>query len=222
MTISREHGLIAHLSIDAGTCRLIYVDIAAGRAHGDAIVNAVDAWTSRADVFSVDQAADEPTFTANTGPTMADVAALTPADEQNAVRQRPTPDERDTVDDGTYKALKARYQALGPDAATWVKGLVADAIAAGVSFHMSQVRTHRRWEILRATVLIAEQGSGDDDLRGYLKPIIGDCAQFASVPCGHLLGSLSATEATQLAGLVDGTLTLAFDDGGKARLQPAA
>jgi hypothetical protein len=58
-----------------------------------------------------------------------------------------------------------------------------------------------------------------------LEPIIGDCAQFPSVPVGHLLGSLSSTEAAKFAtaadDLVAGVVALVFDDAGRAHIRTA-
>ena len=126
------------------------------------------------------------------------------------------------MDDITYGVLKGRYDALAPGGRAWIGELVKAAIGAGVSFHMSTTKTARRYSILRALVLMAENGEGDDDVRALLEPIIGDVAQFPSVPVGHLVGSLSVQEAATFAGLVDGTHILAVGDDGKARPQLAA
>jgi len=92
-----------------------------------------------------------------------------------------------------------------------------------VSFHTKSNRSGRRYSIMRALVLLAEADSHEDEqVRGLLWPIIGDCAHFPSVPVGHLVGSLSAAEAHQFARLVDGQLVLAIDDDGRPTLRPAA
>jgi hypothetical protein len=76
---------------------------------------------------------------------------------------------------------------------------------------------------MRGLVLLAEGDSADDEqVRGLLWPIVGDCAHFPAVPAGHVLGSLSESEAHQFARLVDGQLVLAIDDDGRPTLRPAA
>ena len=126
-----------------------------------------------------------------------------------------------------YAVLEARYDALDPDSRHFIKTLVTEAIAAGVSFHLSETKTVRRFEILRGLVILCGDGSGSDDsLRACLEQVIGDVAQFPTVPAGHLLGSLSAREAATFSALCDefahGRYHLAFTDEGNPQLRPAA
>jgi hypothetical protein len=77
--------------------------------------------------------------------------------------------------------------------------------------------------VLNATEVAGDpEWDADQYTRDYLEPIIGDCAQYPSVPVGHLLGSLSAQEAAQFSALVDGSYVLAYTDEGRATLRPAA
>jgi hypothetical protein len=122
------------------------------------------------------------------------------------------------VDDGDFDVLQRHYMALDAAGRAWITALTEQSIQASVSFHARDNRTRRRYSIIRALVLIAREGDldrADDFVRGLLEPIIGDCAQFPSVPVGHLVGSLSASEAAVFAGLVDGRYQLVFTDEGK-------
>ena len=126
-----------------------------------------------------------------------------------------------------YTVLKARYDALDPASRDWIKQLVTEAQQAGVSFHLSETKTVRRFELLRGLTLLCGDGSGNDDsLRACLEQVIGDVAQFPTVPAGHLLGSLSAREAATFSALCDefahGRYHLAFTDEGNPQLRPAA
>lgn len=150
---------------------------------------------------------------------------VTPADQQAAMRARPTPEEGTTVDDPTFDALQAHYVALPAEGRAWITALTSQAQQASVPFHTKGHRTRRRYEIVRALVHIAADGIDDtteDTTRTFLEAVIGDVAQFPSVPLGHLIGSLSATEAATFAGLVDGTHRLAFTDEGRPTVRAAA
>jgi hypothetical protein len=153
------------------------------------------------------------------------VAPVTPADEQQVVRSRPAPDEGNTVDE--YEVLKRRYDGLATAWRDWIKELATAATQAGVSFHLSETKTVRRFELLRGLVILAADECGADDvLRALLERIIGDIAQFPSVPTGHLLGSLSSREAATFAALCDefvhGLYALGFTDEGNPTLRPIA
>ena len=236
--VSQEHGLIAHISIDLGTVELVHVDLAAGREHGGACVVQAKEWERRADVFSVAQIEADPSVASPAAieaspeaiPVAPPVTDRTPAEEQEAIRSRPAPDEGDDVVDPTYDVLQRHYTALAPEGRAWITALTEQAMQGGVSFHSRSHRTQRRYSIIRALVLLAENGIDDtadgvsieDTVRTYLEAVIGDVAQFPTVPLGHLIGSLSATEAATFAGLVDGTYLLAFTDAGKPTLATAA
>ena len=127
------------------------------------------------------------------------------------------------MDDGTFDTLQRHYEALAPDARAWINALAADAKKAGVSFHTSGNRTRRRYEIMRALTVLAEGGNHEDEqVRGFLWPIVGDCALFPAVPVGQIVGSLDVHEATKFADLIDGRLVMACDDAGRPTLRPAA
>ena len=153
----------------------------------------------------------------------ASPVVATPQQQVEAVRARPA-DEGVAVDDPTFDVLQRAYQALAAEGRAWIASLTEQATRGLVPFHARGHRTARRFEIVRALVLLAQRGDHDDEtVRGLLEPIIGDCAQFPSVPVGHLVGSLSATEAAQFSGLVDGRYSISCDDRtGKPVLAPVA
>ena len=250
-TIDQTHALIAHLDIEGAlagepSCELVHVDLVAGREHGGECVVAAKAWGDRTDLFSITQLStgDAPVSVAGGTPdgertdlppaAAADDAdtgevpatppvSATPAEQQAVVRGRGTPVEGDPSDDATFGPLQARYEALDAVSRAWIQSLTRQAIQAQVSFHAKGHRTERRYEIIRALVLLCERADHDDDtLRALLVPIIGDCALFPAVTPGALVGSLSATEAAQFAGLVDGRLAIHVREDGKHTLQAAA
>lgn len=153
----------------------------------------------------------------------ASPVVATPQQQVEAVRARPA-DEGVAVDDPTFDVLQRAYQALAAEGRAWIASLTEQATRGLVPFHTRGHRTARRFEIVRALVLLAQRGDHDDEtVRGLLEPIIGDCAQFPSVPVGHLVGSLSATEAAQFSGLVDGRYSISCDDRtGRPILKEAA
>ena len=213
--VDQEHALIAHVDIDSGKCDLVYVDLVAGRWAGDVVVQA-KAWERRTDVFSV---AELP------GLLIESAAELTPADQHATVESRGVPDEGDGVVDPTFKVPEEAYKQLSADGRLWITALTKAATQAGVPFHSSGNRTIRRYEIIRGLVAMATTHPDDDLVRALLEPVIGDCAQFPSVPVGHLLGSLSSTEAAKFAtaadDLVAGVVALVFDDAGRAHIRTA-
>ena len=231
--IDQHHGLIAHVDIDAGTIELVHVDLDAGRTLGGECVVMAKQW-ERAEPFSIrhlssgsGRAPVEPDRSEGGDGDPVPSPPRTPADEQDAVRSRPAPDEGDTVDE--YDALQRRYEVLSTIGRDWIKARTVEAQQAGVPFHLRANKTLRRWEILRALVLLAEDYGADIDteigetaVRGLLEAVIGDVAQFPTVPLGHLIGSLSSTEATQFSGLLDGRYVLLFTEQGRPTLREAA
>jgi len=165
-------------------------------------------------------ALDEPT-TGEVSP--ASPVVTTPQEQFEVVRARVDPIDGDGVDDATFGPLQAAYKALDDLGRAWITALTQQAMQGGVSFHAHGNRTLRRYEIIRALVLLAQRGEHDDDtVRSLLEPIIGDCAQFPSVPVGHLVGSLSVQEAAQFSGLIDGRYHIAIRPDGRPTLATAA
>ena len=100
--------------------------------------------------------------------------------------------------------------------------LVGGAEAAEVGFSAKHTKSVRRYEILRSLVACAADELSDDDVRGLLWAVIGDVAQFPTVPLGHLVGSLTTAEAATFAGLATHTLAVSVADDGRAVIGEAA
>lgn len=226
--VSQTHGLVIHLPAGEARCTLHIIDLEAG---WEAFEHSMwtRGWRSRkklAAPYKIPSATAHADGGAGTGegwespPVPA--SAPDPLDQRNAVHARPTPDEGDDVA-SDFPGLQAAYEALDAVGRAWVKALTAQAQAAGVPFHARGNTTRRRWEIIRALTLLADTDSTDDDaVRGLLEPVIGDCALFASVPIGHLVGSLSAAEAATFGQIVDGRLAIHIDPQGRPSLRSAA
>lgn len=129
---------------------------------------------------------------------------LTPADQRAAIDQRPAPDEGATIAEADVEALRTAAAALGPEAKALVGATVQESIQAGLSLHMTEHRTVRRFEAMRGVVVLAEQLDDErETLRCILAEIVGDVAHSPTVPVGHVLGTLSAEEARRFAQLCD-------------------
>lgn len=244
--ISQEHALIAHLDIAGALdgdarCELVYVDLVAGREHGGECVVAAKAWEQRKDVFSVAMLDAEispevvpspPVPPATSGDPIAPelpapASGPSPREQLDAVRAKGAPAEGDTSDGGTFDALQARYLALSAEGRGWIQSLTEAAQHALVSFHAKGNRTVRRYEIIRALVLLADDGAPDDEtMRCLLATVVGDVAHFASVHVGHLVGSLDVHEAARFAAACDafvaGRMTATVANDGTVSLHVAA
>ena len=143
-------------------------------------------------------------------------------DEADAKRRLYAEPEEGTVSDAhSFLVLQKEHEKLTPDQRAWIGRLGEEAVAANVPFGSRNVKTARRFEILRALVALAARSESDEDVRGWLSLIIGDVAKFANVPLGQAVGSLSAVEAATFAGLVRGDLVVRFDDTGTQQLVAA-
>lgn len=99
-------------------------------------------------------------------------------------------------------------------------------------FGAKTAKTARRFSILVALTALARDEAKranrvDDDwldetARALLYAIIGDVALFPTVPLGHLVGSLNATEADTFAGLCTGRLAIVIHDTGTQVVEVAA
>lgn len=144
------------------------------------------------------------------------------ADAKLRLYRRPA--EGDDSDAATFAGVQARYQQLDAAGQSWIKQLAADADSAKVPFGAKTTKTARRFSILVALVSLArdearrvdrsDQTWLDETARALLFAVVGDVALFPTVPLGHLVGSLDATEADLFAGLATGRLAVAVDDSG--------
>ena len=129
----------------------------------------------------------------------------------------PPADEGNPADPTAITILKTRYAALEGDGRSWVNAVAKQAQAAGgtLSLADSQPQTIRRFEAMRALVLLAEGGFADDQaVRGILRPILGDVADSRLFTVGKLVAALNPDEAARFAALagqvVDGAAALAI------------
>lgn len=133
------------------------------------------------------------------------------------------PAEGAAVPDDTFAPLQAAYADLPAAGIEWIKELTSQAAQALVPFHAKGNRTTRRFHIINALVSLVKDGSTDDEtVRAFLEPIIGEPSQWPTIPLGHLIGSLSATEAEQFSGVIDGRYVIVLSSDGRPTLQPAA
>ena len=216
---------------------LLHVDLVAGREHGGAAVVAAKSWGTRRDIFSVAQQAgggDSPGSPPAELDNQAESMQLSPLRQAQLARMRidaeadakrrlhTVPEEGDMTDDRTFHPLQVRYHALPPAGQAWIKQLSIEAEAAEVGFSAKHTKSVRRYEILRSLVACAADELSDDDVRGLLWAVIGDVAQFPTVPLGHLVGSLTTAEAATFAGLATHTLSVSVADDGRAVIGVAA
>jgi hypothetical protein len=118
----------------------------------------------------------------------------------------PPADEGDNADAAAITALKARYAALDGDGRAWVNAIAKQAQAAGgaLSLADSQPQTVRRFEAMRALVMLAEAGFADEPAtRGILRVILGDVADSRLYTLGKLVAHLDEWEAGRFAQLAD-------------------
>lgn len=227
-TVSQTHGLVIHLPAGEARCTLHIIDLEAG---WEAFQHSMwtRGWRSRKKLAVPYQVPSAPCL-ADGGVTQARNGSPVPAstpdplDQQDAVHARHGghPDDGDDVA-ADFPAVRNAYAELDTSGKTWIAELQSQATAAGVTFHAKDATYRRRWEIIRALTLLAAAGETDDTtLRELLEPIIGACAQYPNVPVGHLVGSLSATEAATFGQLVDGQLAIHIDPQGRPSLRPAA
>ena len=142
------------------------------------------------------------------------------------------PGEGDDSDASTFASVEARYRQLDAIGQAWIKRLAADANAANVPFGAREVRTARRFSILTALTALARDEAKrvdrsddtwfDETARAMLFAVVGDVALFPTVPLGHLIGSLNATEADTFAGLCTGRLAVVIHDTGTQVVEVAA
>lgn len=142
-----------------------------------------------------------------------DAGTLRP-DRAAELSQVPTgqPDEGDRPHDLEVETWRTQYQRVNAEnkaAASWMSNLVAQAQAAGVSFHMKESVggkvTRRRLSILAGMLrMVAAGEDNDDSLRTLLVLTFGeDWPLFANVTPGHALGLLDADQAAIFAAHAD-------------------
>ena len=128
-------------------------------------------------------------------------------------------DEGDDVDDDTYLALQARFEALDSIQAATLKDVAARAREAGFPISVSQRRSRRRIDITRGLLGWALCDFDVDSVRLMLAQITGSqIANQPGVEIGVIAGQLTLEQAAEFArlmeGLVDNSLIATFTDTG--------
>jgi hypothetical protein len=115
-----------------------------------------------------------------------------------------TPDEGPDVDARLYEAAANTYKALTAEQRSFVNAVAGEAQRQGVSFHMKERPTLRRFEIMRGLLLLAAADAGEDDVRYCVATVMdSDAPMWPTVAAGWALGALDVGEAKRFAVLAD-------------------
>jgi hypothetical protein len=115
-----------------------------------------------------------------------------------------TPDEGPDVDARLYEAAANSYKALTAEQRSFVNAVAGEAQRQGVSFHMKERPTLRRFEIMRGLLLLAAADAGEDDVRYCVATVKDtDMAMMPAVAVGWAVGAMGADEARRFAVLAD-------------------
>jgi hypothetical protein len=203
-------GYIIHLPAGQGRCDIYELDLIAGleAAH---LANRVRNIRKSAKRWS--------TLIAAPSPPHGEVTTGLPPVEQHAeggstappvptlgeVRTMwATPDEGPDVDARLYEAAANSYKALTAEQRSFVNAVAGEAQRQGVSFHMKERPTLRRFEIMRGLLLLAAADAGTDDVRYCVATVMdSDVPMWPTVAAGWALGALGVDEAKRFALLAD-------------------
>lgn len=227
--IDQRWAVIAHLPVDealAGkaVCRLILVDLEAGRQVVEQVVMPAKAWQARRDVFA-HVAPHEPTVELAIDIERPDdgVAQLL---EQSVVEhanvsitQRPTPeDEGPFIKPDEVNELRALVKQLDPQAYAMFDALAKEAARAERPFsiaHPTKRRSHIYWALIR----LGKHFGADleeDHIRAALALVLPEVA-MPGVFLGHALGTLTLDEAKRFSDITVAAVgaALTYDDAGR-------
>lgn len=213
LDVSQSVAFVAHIPQD-GEPSIIPVDIAAGGECFHEVIRPTWAWRARKDLRAtwtpapVADARPDPHHNAKTLGGAVVVAATVVPDEGGVVGK----------DDAKVTAVRDAYVGLDVAAKSWVDGLRAQALGAGVDFHLAGCYTVRRLSIMAGLVALAGAGKDRDDLvRAIVRfAVDDDVVEWLATPAGAAVGlcdhaQAALFEATALLaaqGLVVETLTL--------------
>lgn len=190
-------GLIVHLDVRAameGEARatLVAVDLTGGK-HGASLVEAVNEWEARTDLFAAQDA--------TVAIPVVEAAEPVERGAQLAIVRERTSDEGAQVDPDEMQVVRDAYQALPADARSWIGTLANAAQRGGCDFFTKAPHqwTERRRDILRGLVLLCRYERDEDDaVRSLVKDATGeDYPEFANVEPGHAVGTMTAAEAAR-------------------------
>jgi hypothetical protein len=143
------------------------------------------------------------------------------------------PAEGRLVDDGDRSALATAYTALTDVQRGWASRMSIQATHHRLSFHFGSLPSVRRFEIIRALVILCQLVLDDDgpavadaNVRDIIAAQLGDVAHDPRLTPGELVGSLDADGAalfaTRADTFVNGTVEATVDATGKIVLHFAA
>lgn len=214
--VDQRWALIAHLPVlealkGTATCRLVLVDLEAGRNAAELCVRAA-AWERRKDVFGLlhDEAAIEVAI----GPSELEEqleSSLAQLDPHRLWGPLPEGYDEGAITDGALRLTLARVDALPAEARTVLEQYARQAHEVGRSFSVRTTRSTRRFLIYRALLTLAEkyrEGLDDDQVRATVATVLPEAAQLA-VPLGAAIGSLDPKEAARF---LDVAISVTVDD----------
>jgi hypothetical protein len=222
-TVSQTFGLVIHLPAGKAECHLYIVDLEAGR---QAFAQSLDVrrWRARKDLATPFTAPTPAPKTPKRSPLSMPGDPIEPVDDFDLPKVKPLttaapveqrqelrkrPDEGPDCDPAAAEALNVRFKAMSQDALTLYSHLAIDAQRAGLSWYMSERRSVRRFEIIRALVaLCSNPDVTAEEIRGLVAAAMdNDAPLFPAVTVGHGIGALDATEAALFARLADAHLS---------------
>lgn len=113
------------------------------------------------------------------------------------------PDEGPAVDAADGLVVKAHYEQLPVDRRLWLSRFVTEAERGGVSFHLTEKRTMRRFEILRGLVALCTitDDVTDQQIIGLVAAAIGHDFTPSDTKTGAVIGALHVSQAIVFADL---------------------
>jgi hypothetical protein len=208
--LETDTGYIIHLPAGQGRCDVYSLDLARGYEAAE-LANQVRNIRKSAKRWS--------TLIAAPSPPHGEVTTGLPPVEQHAEggstappvptlgelrTMWATPDEGPDVDARLYEAAANSYKALTAEQRSFVNAVAGEAQRQGVSFHMKERSTLRRFEIMRGLLLLAAADAGEDDVRYCVATVMdSDVPMWPTVAAGWALGALDVDEAKRFAVLAD-------------------
>lgn len=226
--IDQRWAVIAHLPVDealAGkaTCRLILVDLEAGRQVVEQVVMPAKAWQARRDVFA-HVAPTEPVVEFDVEvkqhDDVADLLEQSVIEQANvSIAQRPVPDDEGPfIKPDEVTELRTLVKQLDPQAYAMFDALAKEAARAERPFsiaHPTKRRSHIYWALIR---LGRHFGADleEDHIRAALALVVPEVS-MPGVFLGHALGALTLDEAKRFSDITVAAVgaALTYDDAGR-------
>lgn len=209
--IDQRWAIIAHLPVDealAGkaVCRLILVDLEAGRQVVEQVVMPARQWQARKDVFAV-AAPFEPVVELAVDIEQADDGTADLLEQSivehtnSSILERPTPDDEGPfIRPDEVAELRALVKQLDPQAYAMFDALAKEAHRAERPFsiaHPTKRRSHIYWALIRLGRHFGPDLE-EDHIRATLALVLPEVA-MPGVFLGHALGVLTLDEAKRFS-----------------------